>query len=165
MCSCFNISLENSITVIIDQLKFGRNMTKELIIISGMHRSSTSLITQYLRLCGVSLGTNLLGPHKDNEDGYFENRAIVELHQQLIMKTGSNLFDCEIQTAYSEDSKRIISNEIEILKLTGDIFGFKDPRNSLFLEPIRNLFPDAKQILIYRCFEEVIDSLINLRSA
>jgi hypothetical protein len=30
----------------------------------------------------------------------------------------------------------------------------------LFIEPLTKLLPNAKHILIYRCFEEVIDSLI-----
>lgn len=125
-----------------------------------MHRSSTSLIAQYLDICGVSLGKNLLGAHKDNRDGYFENRSIVELHQQLILKKRFNLFNCKIQTTYSQDSKNTILNEVETLKRDGDIYGFKDPRNCLFLKPLTNLLPDAKHILVYRCFEEVIDSLI-----
>lgn len=135
-------------------------MTKKLIIISGMHRSSTSLITQYLQLCGVSLGNNLIGAFKDNKDGYFENSTIVKLHQRLIIEKNLNLFNCKMQTTYSEESKTIIRTEIETLKLGGDVYGFKDPRNLLFIQPLTNLLPNAKHILIYRCFEEVIDSLI-----
>jgi hypothetical protein len=135
-------------------------MINKLIIISGMHRSSTSLIAQYLKLCGVSLGNNLLGAHIDNKDGYFENRVIVELHQHLIVQERANLFNFKIQTRYSSESKTAILNEIELLKLAGGIYGFKDPRNCLFIKPLTNIFPDAKHLLIYRCFEEVIDSLI-----
>jgi hypothetical protein len=125
-----------------------------------MHRSSTSLITQYIQLCGIFLGNNLLGAHKDNKDGYFENRAIVELHQQLILKKRFNLFNSQIQATYSQESKSAILSEIESLKLGGHTYGFKDPRNCLFLKPLTNILPTAKHILIYRSFEEVIDSLI-----
>jgi len=135
-------------------------MIQKLIIISGMHRSSTSLITQYFQLCGISLGDNLIGAFKDNKDGYFENSTIVKLHQKLIIEKNFNLFNCKVQNTYSEESKRIILNEIQTLKLEGDVCGFKDPRNLLFIEPLTKLLPNAKHILIYRCFEEVIDSLI-----
>lgn len=113
-----------------------------------------------MQLCGVTLGNDLLGAHVDNKDGYFENRAIVELHQQLILKKRFNLFNSQIQVTYSPESKSTIINEIESLKLGGDIYGFKDPRNCLFLKPLTNILPTAKHILIYRSFEEVIDSLI-----
>jgi hypothetical protein len=135
-------------------------MNQQFIIISGMHRSSTSLITQYLQLCGVALGENLLQAFTDNLDGYFENKTIVSLHQQLINEQKHNLFTCPIQTTYTDAAKQTLLKEVDLLTNSGPIFAYKDPRNCLFLQPLTELFSDAKHILLYRDYRQVIDSLI-----
>jgi hypothetical protein len=139
-------------------------MKPTLIIISGMHRSSTSLITQHLQLCGLCLGNNLLGTFRDNEDGYFENKTIVHSHQLLIQSKNEHMFTLLPQETYPDDVKLIITSEVKLLSETSHVVGFKDPRNSLFINPLNDLFVDAKNLMVYRIYEEVIDSLIRRKT-
>ncbi|MDT0582636.1 sulfotransferase [Brumicola blandensis] len=138
----------------------GIETQSQFVIISGMHRSATSLVTQYLQLCGIALGDNLLGAHKDNQDGYFENKSIVQLHQSIIVEQNRNLFNCPEQASYAESAKKVLLEEAKSLESFGSVYGFKDPRNCLFIQPLSGLFPDAKHLLLYRDYREVIDSLI-----
>lgn len=54
------------------------------ILVCGMHRSGTSATTGALRLAGVELGGELLGPGDDNPKGYWENTRAVAIHEQLL---------------------------------------------------------------------------------
>ena len=59
-------------------------MPKTLYIVTGMHRSGTSLIARMLQVYGIALPGELAGPALDNEKGFFEDTAIVELNDQLL---------------------------------------------------------------------------------
>ncbi len=54
------------------------------ILVLGMHRSGTSAISRLLNLRGADLGRDLLPPKRDNERGFWENAAILALHERLL---------------------------------------------------------------------------------
>jgi hypothetical protein len=62
----------------------------ELVCITGMHRSGTSLLARVVNLLGVSLGDEaaLMGPGPDNPSGYWENRWVKELDDELLAHLG-----------------------------------------------------------------------------
>ena len=60
-----------------------------IVLISGVHRSGTSLLTQLLSQCGGGLPRNLMPPHPDNPDGYFEANDLVAHHEQVLATLGS----------------------------------------------------------------------------
>ena len=43
------------------------------IVITGMHRSGTSLLASLLRILGAPFGERLLPPSRANQPGYFED--------------------------------------------------------------------------------------------
>jgi hypothetical protein len=49
-----------------------------------MHRSGTSLISQWLSHCGLHLGERLLGPGIGNAEGHFEDLDFLEFHEQIL---------------------------------------------------------------------------------
>ena len=57
---------------------------KELILILGMHRSGTSLITKAVQVLGASLGENLLPPGPDNPTGFWEDADVMQLNDELL---------------------------------------------------------------------------------
>ena len=59
-------------------------MNGQCLIITGMHRSHTSLLTQCLHLAGMYIGDNLLEANQYNSQGHFEHRDIVAFHENLI---------------------------------------------------------------------------------
>src|SRR5512146_569597 len=63
------------------------------ILVLGMHRSGTSAVARVLNLCGASLGGELLPAKEDNERGFWENRAILALHERFLAEVGSSWHD------------------------------------------------------------------------
>ena len=56
-------------------------MASKILIIVGMHRSGTSLITQWLYRCGLSIGNKLAPADIGNVEGYFEDSDFLKLHE------------------------------------------------------------------------------------
>lgn len=64
-------------------------MNHSLILIPGMHRSGTSLITRLVNLLGFDLGQRLMPASADNPRGYWENMDVVEAHEALLASLDS----------------------------------------------------------------------------
>ena len=52
-------------------------MNKKVVLILGMHRSGTSVLSAGLQSMGVYLGDKLFSPESDNPKGNYENEKIV----------------------------------------------------------------------------------------
>lgn len=63
-------------------------MSHTLYIVSGMHRSGTSVAARMLEVYGVSLPGDLVVSAADNQKGFFEDRSIVELNTEILEKLG-----------------------------------------------------------------------------
>jgi hypothetical protein len=64
------------------------------VIILGMHRSGTSLLTGLLSQVGVVMGKRLYAPQKGvNEKGFWEHEDIVDTHDELLLHMGSQWDD------------------------------------------------------------------------
>jgi glycosyltransferase involved in cell wall biosynthesis len=131
-----------------------------ILIIAGMHRSGTSLTAALLQDAGVDIGQRLMGSGSHNVKGHFENLDFVEFHEDILYSQGFNRAgwtlspSIQVQEQYLERAKLIVE------KNSGKkIWGWKDPRATLFLDFWANLIPEAKFLLIYRTPWEVVDSL------
>jgi hypothetical protein len=125
-----------------------------------MHRSGTSLTASILQSAGVHIGRNLLGADQVNIKGHFENLDFYHLHMNIldsqgVSSAGWTLQDhLEIQEEFVDQAKEIIEQNA-----LSSIWGWKEPRTTLFLEFWAKLLPEAKFLLIYRSPWEVVDSL------
>ncbi|SOD40040.1 sulfotransferase family protein [Nitrosovibrio sp. Nv4] len=64
------------------------------LIILGMHRSGTSLLTGLLSHVGVKMGRRLYAPQKGvNEKGFWEHEDIVDTHDEILLGLGSQWDD------------------------------------------------------------------------
>ncbi|MDA9983054.1 sulfotransferase [Gammaproteobacteria bacterium] len=123
---------------------------KPPIIVLGMHRSGTSLLTGCLEAAGLFLGTvNNAAPF--NKKGNKENESIRELHDSILMRHG---FDWKTPPdkalTWTELEKRQLLN---ILKPYNDItrpWGFKDPRIIWLIEGWLEIFPGASLVAVFR---------------
>ena len=141
-------------------------MKPTVLIITGMHRSGTSLTASLFQSVGVNIGEKLVGPEYGNIRGHFEDIEFVELHQgilrsQHIDDLGSHLETQEIsvQKHNLKIAKKLIKNRQEENEKSRKIWGWKDPRTTLFLKFWLELLPNAKFIFVYRSPWEVVDSL------
>lgn len=116
------------------------------IIVLGMHRSGTSVLTRGLQSLGVYLGDNFLDSQPDNPTGYWENKGIVDLNERLLGVLGMHwetisLIDPaawhkpEVQ-ALCDDAAAYLKSQF----LQHTLWGFKDPRTIRLLPFWRAVF-------------------------
>ncbi|MDB9313048.1 hypothetical protein PN462_08035 [Spirulina sp. CS-785/01] len=125
-----------------------------------MHRSGTSLTASLLQNSGVNLGTNFLEIKHGNVKGHFENIDFYEFHRNVLFSIGLS------PDGWTTENKIIVPEQfvadakalIEKYNVP-PIWGWKDPRTTLFLDFWESLIPDAKFLFIYRSPWEVVDSL------
>ncbi|MCG3141914.1 MAG: hypothetical protein HDKAJFGB_03256 [Anaerolineae bacterium] len=121
------------------------------LILTGMHRSGTSLIASLLAQAGVALGKSLLAPKaNDNPRGFFEDADFVNFHQELLYARGLDILvarDFVLQPDATETER---ARALIAARADQALWGWKDPRTSLVLEFWRALLPDARFLLVYR---------------
>ncbi|MEN0053432.1 MAG: sulfotransferase [Mucilaginibacter sp.] len=137
-------------------------MQKRTLIIAGMHRSGTSLISQWLFKCGLQLGEKQLGPDNGNSDGHFEDVEFLKMHEEVLANNNlpvSGLTDEHIDN-FSIYEKEKLKTIIKIKQQLYDQWGWKDPRTCLFLDVYQELLPDACYLIILRDYQSVVSSLL-----
>jgi glycosyltransferase involved in cell wall biosynthesis len=136
--------------------------SERCLIITGMHRSGTSLVAQVLGRAGLHLGDELFGPQVDNPDGLFEDRGIVAFHDRLLahnavtwkgVRRGDSL---QIPDGSRDRARDLLARKFAVQ----EVWGWKDPRASLFLDFWRETLPVAKWVLVAREPTQVAWSLV-----
>jgi hypothetical protein len=137
----------------------------DLVIVTGMHRSGTSLVCRLLNLCGMELGDaeDLLPPAADNPDGFWENRRFVEVNTAVLRANGE-AWDWPNPAALQPEGLELEALRSEATTLVkgfakGAFRGWKDPRNCLTLPFWLSLEPEALVVLVVRHPVEVAESL------
>lgn len=142
------------------------------VCVTGMHRSGTSLAARALELLGVSLGSpeGLLPPGSDNPAGYFENKAIQELDDELLAHLGGAWDQPPVLDPgweldpgldpFRERARVVLDRDFGPAadRPEGPI-GFKDPRVSLLLPFWRTVTPVVATVVLVRDPREVAASL------
>ena len=137
---------------------------QKVIAIVGMHRSGTSLLCDLLNKSGVKFGENLLVA-EDNPEGHFENKELLNFHKRVLIYNGENPTGLKLKTNIPKmNREQIIEAKTIFTKLTQnykeDIFGWKDPRMTLFLKEWHKINPDTIYVCIYRHYNDVVQSLL-----
>ena len=133
---------------------------QSVAIMTGMHRSGTSLTASLLQSAGLDIGERLMGEDTGNSKGHFEDLDFVEFHQNVLQSQGISVAgwtkqqQIQVQPQYWATAKKLISARQE-----RGSWGWKDPRTTLFLDFWSQLIPDAKYIFVYRSPWETVDSL------
>jgi len=136
-------------------------MNQRIVIITGMHRSGTSLGASILQKAGVNIGDNVIGPNESNPRGHFEDVDFFQFQENILNRLGQTIIvqqalDLnEITLAETDLAKRLIETHHD-----KQIWGWKDPRTCLFLDFWHTLLPQANYIFIYRHPLEVLLSLL-----
>ena len=142
---------------------------KRCIVVLGVHRSGTSLMTGLLNIFGGYLGGNLLGSKDDNVRGFFEHAGLLEVNEVVLEELDSswrgydnfpkNWYKTKEMLKYKEDIKEIIKNDFGKL----DLFVIKEPRISvllpLYLDVLKELKIKPLFIIMKRKEIEVAKSL------
>ncbi|MCX6082401.1 MAG: glycosyltransferase [Chloroflexi bacterium] len=138
-----------------------------VIYIAGMHRSGTSMVTRLLNLCGVYLGqdSDLFPPDVNNSEGYWENRPFTLLNDELLADAGGGWdypppVNYEWEKSYKFPHFVSTASELTQQFSPHQIWGWKDPRNSLTYPFWKKIIPSIKMVVCVRNPDEVANSLI-----
>jgi len=106
---------------------------KRTYIILGCHRSGTSLTAMLCYSAGLHLGRELYGALPSNPMGHYEAVDFMYLQENLLKEAGGNWFNVPDFFTLEKVFLRHL-NEIKhiIEKNKKDVWGWKDPRNSIF---------------------------------
>lgn len=137
-------------------------MISKVLIIAGMHRSGTSLITQWLYRCGLDVGEKLLSSGIGNAEGHFEDMDFLHIHQQFLIQR--NLPDTGFVdkpfSPLTDHEKKQLKTLLESKSIENKEWGWKEPRTCLFLDAYRELVPSAFYLVIVRDVNSTINSLL-----
>ncbi len=144
------------------------------VVITGMHRSGTSMISRILNSAEYYLGEEeeLLEPDSDNEMGFWENKNFILINDKILSTLKGNWHTIPHFPKDWLEKKEIIQLKKEAVKMMRKFkeykkWGWKDPRTALTLpfwkEILSELFP-TNQIYYLLCIRNPMDVAKSLRS-
>ncbi len=114
------------------------------------------MLTRLLHGCGLYLGPKdaLMPPQADNPDGFWEHLGFVALNDELLSDLGG-AWDLPPKTSENLSEERLGQLRMKARLLiegfhSAQIWGWKDPRNSLTLPFWEDLLPGLKTLIIVR---------------
>lgn len=137
--------------------------SNQALLITGMHRSGTSLVASILGCAGVNLGEKLLGPNRGNPRGHFEDLRFLELHEELLASFGYGMLPKTLRRPlipppeFEKKARQLVTN-------TRGLWGFKDPRTCLFLDFWHEVLPEARFVFLFRHPLDVLISFLHRAS-
>jgi hypothetical protein len=116
------------------QRRAGHTERRVCVLVLGMHRSGTSVLTGLFGALGCEMPKTLLKATPDNLKGYWESRAVMELNDAALASAGSKwddlaLFNIDwysspIYLQFLERGREVIRDEFS----NSPFFVLKDPR-------------------------------------
>lgn len=130
------------------------------VVITGMHRSGTSLAASLLGRAGVEIGDRLLDASRANPRGFFEDIDFVEFHQRILKDRGRTILVDESFTFEPTAAESERADELVAQRSGKVLWGWKDPRTSLFLDFWDLRIDDARYLFLFRHPLDVLLSLL-----
>ena len=69
---------------------YGKKNKKTAVFVLGMDRSGTSALTGILNILGIPIGDNPLPPAADNPKGFFEQKDILQINEEIFSSMGKS---------------------------------------------------------------------------
>lgn len=146
-----------------------------IVVVLGMHRAGTSMLSSMLHAAGVSMGPED-HLHKSNPNsqplGYWEDQDFTQLNRRIIKEAGGHWHKpppCQkiimAGLALENEIRWLIEKRREAHRQAGldqPLWGWKDPRNCLTIECYQKqlLRLNTRYIHIKRGRAAIVDSLI-----
>ena len=133
------------------------------VIITGMHRSGTSLAAALLGSAGLIIGERLVPAGVGNVKGHFEDADFVDLHADILKSQGLSWVGwtaeehIAVGAAFKERARELVARKAG--RAGARPWGWKDPRTTLFMDLWEEVAPGAGWVFLYRPAWEVADSL------
>ena len=122
---------------------------KMIIVVLGMHRSGTSVVARCMKVLGAETGDSLIPAQKDNPKGFYEDKDILELDEEMLGFLGSsweatNIVSLQqIEELFESDFFIRACNLLEKKLQHYPIFVIKEPRMVVLLPFWRKVFVEC----------------------
>jgi hypothetical protein len=140
------------------------------VVVTGMHRSGTSLVASYLSSLGIEMGGRLVAADVYNPHGYFEDADFRQLQGDILTDLTPDDAGGHRDWGWTENEELDMNR---LTRWTGTartlaaarsgrhgLWGWKDPRTSLLLDFWDEILDSQPfYILLYRFPWEVADSM------
>jgi len=132
------------------------------VLISGMHRSFTSVFTHWLHECNLNIGEEFADASSENPTGYWEDLEFVRLHDKVLASSGLDAMSTRFETLVVANQHIVEAKSIlESKSSSGESWGWKDPRTCILYRVLWKKVLDKHYIIaLYRPFTEVVNSLM-----
>lgn len=154
------------------------------VVVTGMHRSRTSMLAKELFDGGYQMGESLLAGDRNNPWGYFEDLDFLHLASGVLRGwrrlgwpgvrrsltadwlRGAGLsvdttvleeFSCQAGSA--QHARQLYERRAFLALAAGQPWGWKDPRAALMLNAWKRVAPDLKVVAVIRPVNDVVASL------
>lgn len=109
------------------------------------------------------MGDRLMSPEIGNPYGFYEDLDFVELHERILEQNDTTPLNGDFSSfSITPEIEAQAHSLIQQKNTDHTEWGWKDPRTCLFFNSIwQHTLPNARVIIIYRHYKDVIDSLIN----
>lgn len=132
-----------------------------VLVLTGMHRSGTSLLASVVRQAGIDMGSSLMKGERGNPRGHFEDLDFHGFHERFMERREVSPF--AVPDGWSPDpapDELQEARELADRRAGKPVWGFKDPRTSLFLDLWEGVLTDPFYLFVYRHPVEVALSLL-----
>jgi hypothetical protein len=135
------------------------------VIITGMHRSGTSLVGNILSHAGYYMGeeSDMMKGNQYNLAGYFENHKVVDLNDKILEHFGGTWID-PFSFLKNYRASEVFAQEIQSLLIQFSKhhhFALKDPRFCLTLPEWIHFLDHPKFVVCVRHPDEVAQSILS----
>lgn len=132
-----------------------------VIVVLGMHRSGTSLLSSILVDLGVNMGDNLFMRGKNQPYGHWEDRDFLALNRDILRAAGGKWNDPPSHERITVSGQRLMHRIAKLIneREDGKPWGWKDPRTCLTAHLYHHHLEDARYVYISRKHDDVIESL------
>jgi hypothetical protein len=144
------------------EIKPSNKKVKKTIIVLGMHRSGTSMVSGIISKLEINLGKDMINLAKDNPRGHFENKWFVKMNDKILALAGGTWEIPPKKEKINElkQNKKLMK---EIKKLVtsqeSSLWGWKDPRTVLTLNLYLPYLKNPHFIVCYRDKRAIAKSL------
>jgi len=142
------------------------NSENKEIIILGMHRSGTSLVSGLLTTLGVYMGKDFDGPTPSNPVSHFEDMEFRKLNDRILKFSGGEWDNLPKESEIRKSQKKFSKPIVSLVKKRSKykIWGWKDPRTVLTIDLYMQSLKNPYFIIVFRNPLSIALSLNNRES-
>jgi hypothetical protein len=124
-----------------------------ILMILGNMRSGASFLARWLHSCGMYIGDEFYRVTPENPHGYFEDKRFVRL-QKAAREDRLSLSEPLLPVDFVEEAQKLVmtNNEAHLQ------WGWKASQTCYFLDEWNYILPEAKVIVVFRPYLQVLDS-------